>query len=129
MARVSTHIMFQGDAAAAIDLYKSVFSDFVVERTETNEAGGVRPAMLAYVRFADQDLIVFDSPIDHAFDFTPSMSLFIECGSRGELEDAFGRLSEGGEILMPIGDYGFSEAFGWAKDRFGMSWQLNFAGA
>ena len=120
--------MFQGDAAEAIDLYTSVFPDFVVERTETNEAGGARPAVLSYVRFADHDLIVFDSPIDHAFDFTPSMSLFIECGSSAELEDAFARLSVGGEVLMPIGDHGFSEAFGWTKDRFGMSWQLNFAG-
>jgi len=44
-----------------------------------------------------------------------------------ELEGAFGRLSEGGEVLMPLDDYGFSARFGWVRDRFGPSWQLNLA--
>ena len=26
---------------------------------------------------------------------------------------------------MPIGDYGFSQKFGWLVDRFGVSWQLD----
>jgi len=32
---------------------------------------------------------------------------------------------EGGKVLMPIDDYGFSKKFGWVNDRFGVSWQLN----
>lgn len=32
---------------------------------------------------------------------------------------------EGGEVLMPLDDYGFSTRFGWLNDRFGVSWQLN----
>jgi predicted 3-demethylubiquinone-9 3-methyltransferase (glyoxalase superfamily) len=67
-----------------------------------------------------------DSPAVHKFDFTPSMSLFLECDSEAELDRLFAAFSEGGETLMPLGNYGFSKKFGWCNDRFGVSWQLNF---
>ncbi len=66
-----------------------------------------------------------DSPIKHEFTFTPSISIFVECESDAEIEDVFGRLLSGGNVLMPLGNYGFSTKFGWLKDRFGPSWQLD----
>ena len=55
------------------------------------------------------------------------MSLFVECESEDELRGAFARLSEGGSVLMPAGNHGFSTLFAWVSDRFGVSWQLNLA--
>lgn len=63
----------------------------------------------------------------HDFSFTPSSSTFVEFGSAAELEQAFQTLSEGGQVLMPLDNYGFSRRFGWVNDRFGVSWQLNLA--
>jgi predicted 3-demethylubiquinone-9 3-methyltransferase (glyoxalase superfamily) len=34
-------------------------------------------------------------------------------------------LGDGGGVMMPIGNYGFSRLFTWLADRFGVSWQLN----
>ena len=53
------------------------------------------------------------------------MSLFINLPNEEALEQAFHRLAEGGKVLMPLDDYGFSARFGWLNDRFGLSWQLN----
>ena len=64
-------------------------------------------------------------PPVHAFDFTPSLSLFVDCADEAELERLFASLSDGGVVLMPLGDHGFSAGFGWVNDRFGVSWQLN----
>ncbi|MGI9524987.1 MAG: VOC family protein [Hyphomicrobiaceae bacterium] len=61
----------------------------------------------------------------HEFDFTPSVSLFVNFGVAAELDRAFGKLADGGTILMPLDDYGFSLRFGWLSDAFGVSWQLN----
>ena len=74
---------------------------------------------------AGHNLACIDSPVKHAFTFTPSMSLFIDCRDEAELEKAFQELSAGGKVLMPLGNYGFSKRFGWVADRFGVSSQLN----
>ena len=33
-------------------------------------------------------------------------------------------MSDGGTVLMPIGQYPFSERSGWVQDKYGLSWQL-----
>jgi len=66
-----------------------------------------------------------DSPVKHAFSFTPAFSFFIDCSSEEEQHRVFAGLSEQGTVLMPLGDYGFSRQFAWVSDRYGVSWQLN----
>ena len=66
-----------------------------------------------------------DSPPVHDFTFTPSFSIFVDVASAEELDRLFAGLSEGGAVLMPLDEYGFSRRFGWVNDRFGVSWQLN----
>ncbi|MEX0680304.1 MAG: VOC family protein [Balneolales bacterium] len=33
-------------------------------------------------------------------------------------------LSEGGRVLMELGEYPFSRRYGWTEDRYGLSWQI-----
>jgi uncharacterized glyoxalase superfamily protein PhnB len=103
-----------------------VFDDFVIQNKELHEDGEMEGRVrLAHVKFADHDLIIFDSPPVHDFTFTPAMSLFVEFNDPAQLREAFDSLSEGGEIAMPLGDYDFSPLFGWLLDRYGVSWQLS----
>lgn len=71
------------------------------------------------------ELMSSDSPVKNAFRFTPASSTFVDFDSASELERVFAVLAEGGQILMPLDDYGFSARFGRLNDRFGVSWQLN----
>lgn len=50
----------------------------------------------------------------------------MECDSEEEVRGISSALAEGGGVLMPVGNYGFSRLFAWVNDRFGVSWQLNF---
>ncbi len=125
---VSTHLMFFGAASEAMELYQSLFAEFKVQ--EIHKFGDSDEEMaekikIAKVKFADQDLIIIDSPPVHDFTFTPAMSLFVDFENRADLEHAFAALSSNGKVFMPLDDYGFSPRFGWAQDRFGVSWQLN----
>jgi predicted 3-demethylubiquinone-9 3-methyltransferase (glyoxalase superfamily) len=40
----------------------------------------------------------------------------------------WGKLSEGGSVMMPLGEYPFSPWYGWTQDRFGLSWQIMHKG-
>ena len=46
------------------------------------------------------------------FRFNPSISFHIKCKTKDEVDAIFGKLSEGGKVLMPLGSYPFSERFG-----------------
>jgi len=54
----------------------------------------------------------------------PSISFFVEVATAADAEHLFAPLAEGGQVLMPIGSYPWSERYGWTQDRFGVSWQL-----
>ena len=127
-ATVSTFLMFEGSAQEAMSLYASVFPGVRIERIERygpGEPGHVGTVKLARVDLNGHRLMFSDSYVKHGFTFTPSISLFVDFASPGELDAAFARLSEGGKVLMPLDNYGFSRRFGWCSDRFGVSWQLN----
>lgn len=122
-------LMFQdGNAEAAMTFYVSLFpngrvNDVVRHGAEQGAFEG--KIMLAKFTLGDQVVYCSDSYVKHAFDFTPSLSLYVEFESADELQRTYDALSEGGQLLMPLGEYGFSRRFGWVNDRFGVSWQLN----
>ena len=48
------------------------------------------------------------------FNFTPAISLFVNCDTQEEVDELWEKLSEGGE----------PGRCAWLKDRFGLSWQI-----
>lgn len=132
MRSVKTFLMFVGEQAGkaeeAIRFYANVFANGSVSNIEHWGAGEEEPeSTLKTGTFTlnGVEFMAMDSCMNHQFNFTPSMSLFVECDSRQEIDEAYRVLSEGGVELMAIGDYGFSRRFGWINDRYGVSWQLN----
>jgi predicted 3-demethylubiquinone-9 3-methyltransferase (glyoxalase superfamily) len=121
--------MFQGGCAQeAMRFYVGLFARSEIRSLELygpGEPGAAGTVKRADFTLAGQEVICIDSPVKHAFTFTPSMSLFVECESEAELQNAFDALSAGGGVLMPLNNYGFSRQFGWVNDRYGVSWQLN----
>jgi predicted 3-demethylubiquinone-9 3-methyltransferase (glyoxalase superfamily) len=121
-------LMFEGRAEEAMEFYVSLFRDgeiLDIRRYEKNERGAEGSVMRASFRVAGLTVMCIDSPMKHDFTFTPAFSLFVDCDSLAEVEKLAGALSEGGRVLMPLGEYGFSRRFAWVSDRYGVSWQLN----
>ena len=126
--QVTPFLMFTGDAERALDLYTSLFDDarvLTLTRHGADGPGVEGTVQQATFSIAGQVFRCFDSPPVHDFTFTPSFSIWVETASEEEQERLFAGLSEGGAVLMELGDHGFSRRFGWVNDRFGVSWQLN----
>jgi len=131
MTTATPFLMFQrGEGRAALDFYLSLFDDGEILELDTYPEGGPAPVgtiMRGRFRIAGQDFFISDSFVEHAFDFTPSLSVWLEMDTADAQEALFAALGEGGATLMPLDNYGFSSRFGWVNDRFGVSWQINLA--
>ena len=128
---VRPFLMFEGKAEAAMQLYVSLVPGSEILEITRYGAAGPGPegsVMRALVSVGGQVVQCTDSWVRHAFTFTPSFSFFVECESRERFDALWSALSEGGGVMMPPDNYGFSQHFGWLSDRFGVSWQLNVAG-
>lgn len=136
--KTTTFLTFVGDqcgkAAEAISFYTSLFPNSEIKHVTKyaeGEAGGT-PDLIKYGVFTLNGIEykVSESNFNHAWSFTPGVSLFVESNSEEEIDMLFeGLSSNGGQIMVPLdsydsGDYGFGKKFGWCADKYGVSWQF-----
>ncbi|KAE8327191.1 hypothetical protein BDV24DRAFT_123603 [Aspergillus arachidicola] len=129
---VTPFLMFEGDAETALNFYVQTIPGsriMSITRYGPGEAGTEGKVSMARANIGGSlEVMAIDSYVKHAFKFTPSLSLFVKfTDEHGDdvIDRVVGALSEGGEVLMPLDNYGFSRRFAWVNDRFGVSWQLS----
>jgi predicted 3-demethylubiquinone-9 3-methyltransferase (glyoxalase superfamily) len=125
MQKITPFLWFDGDAAEAMDFYVSVFDDAKI--VSVKHYPDAMPEMAGKVltgvfRLAGHEFMALDG--GPQYKFTPAVSFFVKCASPGEVDGLYEKLSEGGEVLMPLQAYPFSERYAWVQDRYGVSWQL-----
>lgn len=115
MERIYPCIWFDGNANEAATFYCSVF---------TNSKITIDTPMVVNFNLDGQKFMGLNG--GPQFKPNPSVSFFVVCESQAEIDEAWEKLSQGGEILMPLNKYEWSEKYGWLQDRFGISWQLSY---
>lgn len=130
MQKITTFLMFDGQAEEAMKLYTSLFQNAeILSLVRHDGSGGGAEGTVLHAVFSlnGQTFMCIDSSVKHEFAFTPSMSLFVNCESELEIDELYAKLSDGGQVLMPLAPSPVSKKFGWVNDKFGVSWQLNLA--
>jgi predicted 3-demethylubiquinone-9 3-methyltransferase (glyoxalase superfamily) len=137
--KITPNLWFDGNAKEAADFYIDAFpnskilatlnypnsaeeglADFQLDMagkvlTVDFELGGLRfTAINAGPEFKPNPSISF------MVNFDPSQD---EQASE-HLDELWAKLIDGGEALMPLDAYPFSERYGWVKDKYGLTWQL-----
>jgi predicted 3-demethylubiquinone-9 3-methyltransferase (glyoxalase superfamily) len=126
MSRITTHLWFDKEAIEAAQFYTSVFKESRIKNTtklHNTPSGSVD--IVTIDLYGQGFTLLSAGPL---FKFNPSVSFLVACRTREEVDDVWGKLSKGGSVLMPLGEYPFSSKYGWTQDRFGLSWQVMFTG-
>jgi predicted 3-demethylubiquinone-9 3-methyltransferase (glyoxalase superfamily) len=128
--KIIPNLWFDDRAEEAATFYTSLFDHSrITTITRFHEAGeevhGQPGGSVATVEFEIAGYRVVALNGGPHFSFTPAISFFVVCESRGEIDELWRRLSEGGEVMMPLEAYDWSERYGWVQDRYGLTWQLS----
>lgn len=127
--QITSFLTFQkNNAEEAMNFYIDLFDNskvIEIQRYDKNGPGKKGTIIKAIFELNGKQFICSDSFIQHEWDFTPAISNWVECETAKNIEFLFEKLSENGEIKMPLDNYGFSKQFAFVEDRFGVSWQLN----
>lgn len=129
---IEPYISLKGKAGEAIDFYEKVFNAsgkkvMHYKDAPPNPNFQIPEPMKELVLYSDLEIAGTKVHIsDTQSDAVPGnmISLSIMFPTAGEVEAAFSKLKEGGEVLMELGPQFFSPMYGWVKDRYGVSWQL-----
>jgi len=110
-------IWFDGNAKEASTFYCTVFSDSKIT-VDT-------PMVVNFELWGKKFMGLNGGPM---FKINPSISLFVNCKTAEQTSEIYNRLAEGGEPLMALGKYDWSESYGWIKDKYGLTWQIMLGG-
>jgi predicted 3-demethylubiquinone-9 3-methyltransferase (glyoxalase superfamily) len=109
--KITPFLWYAKEAEAAAAFYAGIFPDSHVDRvTPVPGAGDTR--VVEFVLFG-QPFIAMSSGQPEAFNH--SISLLVNSADQAELDRYWSALLEGG---------GSTDACGWLRDRFGVSWQI-----
>ena len=109
MQKITPFLWYDGKAEEAAEHYTSVFKNSRI----LSRMGEPGKAMSVTVEIEGQQLFLFNG--GPMFQFTPAISLFVNCNTQEEIDALWNKILEAG---------GQEERCGWIKDKFGLSWQL-----
>ncbi len=126
--KITPHLWFDKEAGDAAEFYCSIFPGSKI--TNLTRLHGTPSGDTEVVSFHLSGHPFMGISAGPLFRFNPSVSFFInfdpsrDANARKNLDTMWQRLSHGGNVLMPLDTYPFSERYGWIQDRYGVTWQL-----
>lgn len=116
--KIVTHLWFDANAEEAVNFYVSLFRDSRIThvlRYGKGDPGPEGSAMAVGFELEGQEFgAINGGPM---FKLNEAMSLYVGCDTQEEIDRLWDALAEGGQI----------QQCGWLKDRFGLSWQINYS--
>lgn len=138
--KINPYICLPGTAKEALKLYSEVFKaepeavsyfkDVPEDAGMTYSEAAKDRVMHASIKVGENQFMISDAPEgqDGTVVMGTNVQVSVHPDSRGEADRIFTLLtSSGGEAIMPMADAFWGDYFGMVKDRFGVSWMINFS--
>src|SRR5688572_9753706 len=135
MASLRPYLHFDGTTRKAMEFYKEVLGGELEIQTvgetpwasEMPQMPGATPDKVMNASLTRSDFVIMaaDMMDPSSFKKGDTVSLCLVCDSKGEIEELYKKLSEGGDVFMALE----KAPFGWFSmftDNFGVEWMLQF---
>ena len=109
MKKITPFLWFDNQAEEAMNFYVSIFKNSKILSVAPGPNGTV---MSATFELEGQEFMALNA--GPQFKFTEAISFFVNCETQAEVDELWGKLTEGGE----------EGRCGWLKDKYGLSWQI-----
>ncbi|KRE42704.1 VOC family protein [Knoellia sp. Soil729] len=133
---LNPYIQFPDNAREAMEFYKDVFGGELTVSTfgefqggdpeHAAPADGVMHAQL--VTPGGLTLMAADTPPGMQGSTGSSISISLSGDDADELRGYWAKLSDGGQVQVPLEKQMWGDEFGMCSDRFGIDWMINIAG-
>jgi predicted 3-demethylubiquinone-9 3-methyltransferase (glyoxalase superfamily) len=117
--RITPFLWYDGTAEDAANLYVSLFGNSrITHVTRYGDAGPGPKGSVMVIGFELEGQRFTALNGGPRYKLTEAFSLAVECTEQADIDRLWTALGEGGSYNV----------CGWLKDRFGLSWQINYAG-
>lgn len=133
--RLNPYLSFRDNAREAMQFYHSVFGGDLVMNTfkefqasqDPSEDNKIMHAMLT----SPNGLILMgaDTPSSMEHHNVSNISISLSGEDEAELTGYYNKLIPGGTVMEPLAKAPWGDTFGMLKDRYGVEWMVNIAGA
>lgn len=135
---IEAYIQFNGNCRDAVEFYSQVF-DTAKPQIMTYGDAPPDPAfpvseeakhlvLHAQLTISGSNVMFSDVCPGMPFVAGNNISLTLISKSMDEMKTVFGKLKEGGTVVMELQETFWSKYYGFVTDKFGIAWQLNYRG-
>jgi len=129
-SRLNPYIGFDGTAREAMEFYKGVFGGELTVNTfgEFGSQGSPDADKIMHSQLeTDRGFTLMASDTPSEMGRTPGDNITISLSGEdgGELRGYWEKLSDGGNVTMPLEKQMWGDEFGMVTDRFGIPWMVN----
>jgi PhnB protein len=129
-SRMNPYLNFPGNARDAMEFYRTVFGGNLTVNTFGefgNQDAAVADKVMHAMLETDRGYALMASDLPPGMSRAPGSNITVSLsGDDGdELRGYWEKLSDGGQVTMPMEKQVWGDEFGMCTDRFGVPWMVN----
>lgn len=133
-SKLNPYLGFKDNAREAMEFYKTVFGGKLTMNTFKEYNASQDPSennkIMHSQLVADNGITFMAADTPNSMQYSPgaNVSMSLSGDNDAELSSYFEKLSDGGNIIMPLENAPWGDKFGMVADKFGIQWMVNIAG-
>lgn len=133
--QLNPYLSFKDNAREAMEFYQTVFGGKLDLNTfkefNASEDPSEDDKIMHSQLEADNGIVFMAADTPSSMEYKPgtTMSMSLSGDDEEELRGYWDKLAEGGTVTMPLEKAPWGDTFGMLKDKFGVDWMVNIAGA